>query len=350
MDVGLVTQSWRGWAGDLAKAWAIGAAFAGRGRRGRRRAHAPLAADAGGRRPRRAVAAFGVVRDVPRAGRPRPDLQPLHAAAGGRARAATSSSSPGAPGSTSARSTRSTRAAGRPAANAYVNGLGRTKRVVLFDTLLRDFDARRGPARRRPRARATSATTTSAGCSRSRRSSRRPGCSRSRTCDARRCCGDDEPPGPRSLPASRSRRWSSADAGAGRRQPALTPDRDAHRRLRARPHDAPEPFIGFEKRITVQNVAEPEPPRWAEVLFGTHPTTLERIGAAMAFRDAARPAERRILRQALDALAGAPLGVVVLHGVDQLAHEARGEVDARHDDPGDLVVLHLVVHPRERQA
>ena len=33
---------------------------------------------------------------------------------------------------------------------------------------------------------------------------------------------------------------------------------------------------------------------WAEVLFGTHPTTLQRIGAAVAFRNAARrPAERR---------------------------------------------------------
>jgi STE24 endopeptidase len=51
---------------------------------------------------------------------------------------------------------------------------------------------------------------------------------------------------------------------------------------------APEPFIGFERRITVQNVMEPDPPRWAEMLFGTHPTTLERIGAAIAFRDAAR--------------------------------------------------------------
>jgi hypothetical protein len=40
------------------------------------------------------------------------------------------------------------------------------------------------------------------------------------------------------------------------------------------------------------------------------------------------------LGKALDPLAGAPLGVVVLHGVDELAHEARGEVHAGHDDPG----------------
>src|SRR5205085_3387060 len=56
----------------------------------------------------------------------------------------------------------------------------------------------------------------------------------------------------------------------------------------------------------------------------------------------AAPALRRLafffaleLRQVLDALPGAPLGVVVLHGVDQLAHEARGEVDARDHDARD---------------
>ena len=38
------------------------------------------------------------------------------------------------------------------AANAYVTGLGRTKRVVLYDTLLKDFTPGRDAARRRPRA------------------------------------------------------------------------------------------------------------------------------------------------------------------------------------------------------
>ena len=52
-------------------------------------------------------------------------------------------------------------------------------------------------------------------------------------------------------------------------------------------------------------------------------------------------------REVLDALAGVPLGVVVLHRVDQLAHEARREVDAGDDDAGDLLVLDLVVDARE---
>jgi STE24 endopeptidase len=58
--------------------------------------------------------------------------------------------------------------------------------------------------------------------------------------------------------------------------------------------DAPQPFIDFEKRITVRNIAEPEPPGWARFLFGTHPTTLQRIGAAEAFRESARRAGRPI--------------------------------------------------------
>ena len=57
--------------------------------------------------------------------------------------------------------------------------------------------------------------------------------------------------------------------------------------------DAPEPFIGFERRITVKNVSEPDPPDWAELVFGTHPTTLERIGAAVAFRESGPRADRR---------------------------------------------------------
>src|SRR4051812_4416646 len=47
-------------------------------------------------------------------------------------------------------------------------------------------------------------------------------------------------------------------------------------------HD-PRDFIGFQRRISVQNVGDPDPPRWLHDLFGTHPTTLERIGAGVAF-------------------------------------------------------------------
>jgi STE24 endopeptidase len=46
---------------------------------------------------------------------------------------------------------------------------------------------------------------------------------------------------------------------------------------------SPEAFVSFERRIAVQNVADPEPPRWVTTLLSTHPPTAERIGAAVAF-------------------------------------------------------------------
>jgi Zn-dependent protease with chaperone function len=45
----------------------------------------------------------------------------------------------------------------------------------------------------------------------------------------------------------------------------------------------PKPFISFEKRISVTNVSDPDPPNWITWTMGTHPPTLDRIGAAVAF-------------------------------------------------------------------
>jgi STE24 endopeptidase len=45
----------------------------------------------------------------------------------------------------------------------------------------------------------------------------------------------------------------------------------------------PESFIGFEKRIAVKNVADVEPPAWSTFLLASHPPTLERIGQAVAY-------------------------------------------------------------------
>ena len=47
-------------------------------------------------------------------------------------------------------------------------------------------------------------------------------------------------------------------------------------------HD-PQDFIGFQRRISVQNVGDPDPPGWYQALFGTHPTTVQRLGAGTAF-------------------------------------------------------------------
>src|SRR5919202_835224 len=176
------------------------------------------------------------------------------------------------------------------AANAYVNGIGATKRVVLFDTLLRDFSRDEirlvvahelGHVRHRDVPRFLAFLALAA-----------PAAMLAIAHATRRLVPHDEPAGPRTVPAVA---LAAMLVGA----PVSAVFNQLSRRIEARTDefalrltDAPEPFIAFERGITIKNVAEPEPPRWARLLFGSHPTTLERIGAAVAFRDAARPAAR----------------------------------------------------------
>ena len=46
----------------------------------------------------------------------------------------------------------------------------------------------------------------------------------------------------------------------------------------------PADFINFERRIAIRNISDPDPPGLFHVLFGTHPTDKERIGFGEAFR------------------------------------------------------------------
>jgi STE24 endopeptidase len=55
--------------------------------------------------------------------------------------------------------------------------------------------------------------------------------------------------------------------------------------------DEPEPFIGMERRLSIQNVSDPDPPGWRTFLFGTHPPTVDRIGAGVAW-ETTPPAQR----------------------------------------------------------
>jgi STE24 endopeptidase len=45
----------------------------------------------------------------------------------------------------------------------------------------------------------------------------------------------------------------------------------------------PAAQIALERKLTVTNVADPDPPRFLQILFGTHPTTVERIGMAQTW-------------------------------------------------------------------
>jgi STE24 endopeptidase len=48
----------------------------------------------------------------------------------------------------------------------------------------------------------------------------------------------------------------------------------------------PQSFIGLEKQLTVTSLGDPDPPVWVNFVFGTHPTPMKRIGMAEAFREA----------------------------------------------------------------
>ncbi|MHB1571372.1 MAG: M48 family metalloprotease, partial [Solirubrobacteraceae bacterium] len=50
---------------------------------------------------------------------------------------------------------------------------------------------------------------------------------------------------------------------------------------------APDAFVAFERDIALRNVADLDPPRWVTALLSSHPPTAERIGAALAFKQAA---------------------------------------------------------------
>ncbi|MGH2713988.1 MAG: M48 family metalloprotease, partial [Thermoleophilaceae bacterium] len=47
----------------------------------------------------------------------------------------------------------------------------------------------------------------------------------------------------------------------------------------------PAAFVQLERRLAIRNVSDPDPPDPLHVLFGTHPTTVERIGIGEAWRD-----------------------------------------------------------------
>jgi STE24 endopeptidase len=274
IDVGLVTQSWGGWALDAAKGTAISGTLAGAGgallvvvrRRFGSAWWAPGAA---------AVIAFAVVftylgpvvldpvfnRFTPLpAGATRADVLDLARRAGVDVGEVFEVDA----------SRRTT------AANAYVTGIGHTKRVVLYDTLLKDFT----PAETRlvvahelghvhfrdvPHGLLWLALVAPFG-----------------TLAVARASDALARPGRTAIPAVA---LSLALVGT-----ALTVISNQLSRAIERRADGfaleltrePEAMVAFERRITLQNVGDPDPPGWQAFLLGTHPPTVERIGQALA--------------------------------------------------------------------
>jgi STE24 endopeptidase len=283
VDVGLSTQDWGPWLGDMAKSTAISGLLAAGGgalaiglvRRFPRHWWAPAAA---------VVVAFGVItmylypvvvaplfnrfEELPE-GRLRSDVLALARKAGVDVGEVY-------------RIDASRRTTG---ANAYVGGLGNTKQVVLYDNLIERFprDQVRSVVahelshvkhRDVPRGLLWLAIVAPAGTflvqQLAQRLPRGPRESGPR-------------PGPEALPAlvaclalvgvvmGAASNYLSRDveARADSYSIELTKDPDAH--------------IALERRLAVTNVSDPDPPRLLHALFGTHPTTVDRIGIGEAW-------------------------------------------------------------------
>jgi STE24 endopeptidase len=173
------------------------------------------------------------------------------------------------------------------AANAYVSGWGATRRVVLFDTLLRELtreETRLVVAHELahvrhhdvPRGLAHLALSAPAGMYAVAQLTRRLDRSRA------------QPASAATLPALvLALGIVSAAVGAIASGLSRTVERRADA-FSLTLTDAPEPFISFEQRIVTQNLADPDPPRWLVELMGTHPAAIERIGIARAYARGAR--------------------------------------------------------------
>jgi STE24 endopeptidase len=277
LAAGLATQSWGGWVADLVKGTTLEAAFAAAGgtavtaavRRFPR--HWWLLGAGGSVALGALLALLGPVALAPifndfdplPDGETRSDVLELAAAAGvavGEVYAVDAS--------------RRTNAA-----NAYVTGLGPTKRVVLFDTLLDRYgrDEIRGVVAHE--------------------------LAHVRYRDVRRGIAYAAiVAGPAALATARLSRLLSAQPGTPEALPGLALlaalvsapiavassrlSRSIERRADAYSLEltrAPDAFISFERRIVLQNLADIDPPRWLQALLASHPSTAERIGAAAAF-------------------------------------------------------------------
>lgn len=167
-------------------------------------------------------------------------------------------------------------------ANAYVNGLGPTKRVVLYDTLLDRYSPAEvsvvvahelSHVRHRdvPRALAFSAFVAgpaalavaelSGELSPDRRSPTIPALALAYSVVS----------GPVGMIARRLSRAIERRADAESLRLSGNPDA----------------FIAFQRAVALQNVADVTPRGWVRRLLASHPPTLERIGAAVAFRQLA---------------------------------------------------------------
>ena len=177
-------------------------------------------------------------------------------------------------------------------ANAYVAGLGHTKRIVLYDNLLQGLHARRAAQHRRPRTRPPAL----------RRRPPRAALRRDRGAvrDARRGAdhapADAREPAPVVLPAlalsilliTTGISWISNSLS---RQVEARADAYALRTT-----NEPDALIALQRRLVIRNVSDPDPPDWVTAVFGTHPPPLDRIGSRVSLAAARASTSCGLLR------------------------------------------------------
>ena len=169
-------------------------------------------------------------------------------------------------------------------ANAYVAGLGASKRIVIYDNLLNDFD----------HAEQLNIIAHELGHEHYK--------------DVRNgliYIAIVAPFGMFAL-ALATRRFSTGDLGTPRTLPALALwlvlistgityiSNSLSRQVEARADsfalretNAPDALIALQRRLVIRNVSDPEPPGWLTAVFGTHPPPMDRIGMALAYRERA---------------------------------------------------------------
>jgi STE24 endopeptidase len=156
-------------------------------------------------------------------------------------------------------------------ANAYVTGLGPTKRVVLYDTLLRDFT------------RAETRLVVAHELAHVRHRDVPRGLLFMAIVAPPAAYAVAQLAGPQpSLPALLAAA-TAVSAPIGIVGNGLS--RAIERRCDAEALKATGDggaFVEFHRRIALKNLADPDPARWKQLLLGTHPTTVERIALALA--------------------------------------------------------------------
>jgi STE24 endopeptidase len=167
-------------------------------------------------------------------------------------------------------------------ANAYVGGLGHTKRVVLYDNLIEDFsraEVRSVVAHELahvknddvPKGLLWIAIVAPAGLLLIQRLTERLG------------PDGDERAGPATLPAAV---FSLAVVSFALGIAGNAVSRPVEARADAyalRLTEDPAGFIALERRLVTQNLSDPDPPDALSALFGTHPPAMERIGFALRY-------------------------------------------------------------------